>query len=97
MSVERYFVDDDVLLRGAFKVDGVEQTPSSATIEIIKSDNTILVAETAATIATNDVTYQTTDLAEGAYIAYFTAVFATGDQRTGTIPFRVVRKDGSQQ
>jgi hypothetical protein len=94
MSVERYFEGDDVKLRGVFKVSGAEQTPASATVKVIKSDGTV-ITDTTATINGNDVEHIETALAEGSYIAYLTADFGD-DKRTGTIPYRVVARDGQQ-
>lgn len=94
-QVLTFFINDDVKFKGAFKVDGVEQTPLSATVTIVKSNGTELLAETAATVNGNDVEHIQNDLPEGAYTTYFTADFGD-DQRTGAIKFRVVKKDGQQ-
>ena len=94
---DMYYVGDDVTFRGSFDIDGVAQTPDagSAKVQIWKvGSGTVILAETAATIATNQVSYKYTPLVVGSFSLFFTATFNSGaDKRTGVIEFIVRKKE----
>jgi len=94
---KKYYVGDDVTFRGTFKIDGVAQTPDagSAKALIMKVGTaTAVVAETTATIATNQVRYKYSPLVVGQFACFLTAAFGSGaDERTGAIEFVVKKKE----
>ncbi len=90
----QYYIGDIITFRGAWKVDGVEQSPdgSSGKAQIWKRGDTTtaILAETEATLATNQIQYKYTTTAAGSYALFFTAEFNSGaDKRTGVIEFMV--------
>ena len=94
---KKYYVGDYVTFRGTFKIDGVEQTPDagSAKALIMKVGSTTpVVAETTATIATNQIRYKYTPLVVGQFTCFLYATFGTAaDKRTGAIEFVVKKKE----
>ena len=93
-----YYVNDEVTLRGTFKIDGVAQTPDadSAKVVIYKLGTASpVVAETTATISGTQIRYKYTLASAGRYMLFFTATFNSGaDKRSGVIEF-VVRTKGA--
>lgn len=92
-----YYVGDDVTFRGSFEIDGTAQAPDSgsAKVQIWKvGESTVIVAETAATIATTQIYYKYTPLVVGTFALFFYATFNSGaDKRTGVIEFLVKKKE----
>lgn len=92
-----YYVGDDVTFRGSFEIDGVAQTPDpgSAKVQIWQvGKSTAVLVETAATIATTQISYKYTPLVVGAFALFLTATFNSGaDKRTGIIEFIVRKKE----
>ena len=90
----QYWEKDDVTFRGQYEIDHVAQTITSGTVLImVMGSSTAYVAETAATIVADEITYKKADLAAGQYRLFFTAILGSGaDQRTGIIDF-VVRQN----
>lgn len=93
----QYYVGDDVTFRGSFEIDGVAQTPDagSAKVQIWKvGTTTAVLTETAATIATTQISYKYTPLVVGTFTLFLYAAFNTGaDKRTGVIEFLVKKKE----
>jgi len=87
------YVGDDVVLKTEFTIEGAPQTPLTGTVEIIKDDNTVVVASgTAVTAITLTVaSYAFNAAAEGDYVIFWTLDFGD-DKRTRGIPFRIVPK-----
>jgi len=90
-----YWENDDVTFRGQFEVDHVAQTPTSALVQImVMGSSTPYVAQTAATISGDEISYKKADLAAGQYRLFFTAILGGGaDERTGIIDFVVRQKE----
>ena len=95
--VNQYYVGDDVIFRGTFKIDGVAQTPDagSAKVQIWKvGDTSATVTETAATISSTQLRYKYTPLVVGTFTLFFYCTFESGnDKRTGVIEFLVRKKE----
>ena len=92
-----YYVADDVTFRGSFKIDGTAQTPDAGTakVQIWKvGATTVILAETAATIAGTQIRYKYTPLVVGSFSLFFHAEYNNGaDKRTGVIEFLVKKKE----
>lgn len=87
------YVGDNIPLETEFTLLGVAQTPDSGTVEIIDSDNNVIVAAgTAVTAITATVaSYDFNNVAEGDYVIFWTLVFGNAKPTRG-IQFRVVTK-----
>ena len=92
-----YYVADNVTFRGSFEINGVAQTPdsNSAKVQIWKvGSTTVVLAETAATIAGTQIRYKYTPLVVGSFSLFFHAEYNNGaDKRTGVIEFLVKKKE----
>jgi len=90
----KYFVGDDRIFKMVFKDDtGTEQTPASCTVTIKSTSGATIVEDVAGVINGNECQYTYTDLVEGQYVLYFSAVIGS-ETVTDTINYRVIRKDG---
>jgi len=95
-----YYENDVRTFRGAFKVDGVAQTPDTGTakIRVLEHGRTPkpFLAETAASISGTQIYHKLTLLRAGIYRLFFTAEYDSGaDKITGVINY-VVRKKVAQ-
>jgi hypothetical protein len=90
-----FFEGDDRTLKYVFKIDGTAQSPDSATIKIVDTAGTVIIADATAVsrISTTVIEYDMTTLVAGNYKAYFTAVFGS-EKATGELNYIVRKKDG---
>lgn len=91
----KYYIGEKITFRGVWKINGVEQTPDTASGKISiwkRSDTTTAaVAETAATISGNQIQYKYTMASADEYTLFFTAEFNNGaDKRKAVIEFIVI-------
>jgi len=94
-SLKFYENDDRDLLMQATE-DGAVLTITSATIKIMDSHNQAIVAEGTAVDSidgNNIMHYKVTDVSEGDYTAYFTALI-DGEEITGVLRYNVLTKNG---
>lgn len=93
----QYYENDDVTLRGTFRIDGDSQTPDAGTLLVTiykKGAEDPIVTGASGTIIGDQLTYKISNLAVGQYAAYLTAKYNSGaDERTGVIEFMVRKKE----
>ncbi len=93
----KYYVDDDVTFRGAFRIDGVDQTPDASSLTVTvrqRGNSTAIVEDVAGVIVGAQLRYFYQNLVQGQFALFFTADYNSGaDQRTGVIEFVVKKKE----
>jgi len=95
----QYFTGDTETFRGAFEIEGVEQTPDTGTVKatILKDTSTTpVVSAQAGEIAGTQIRYKYASMTDGRYAIFLTAEYGNGAyKRTGKIEFVVRPKEAT--